>query len=85
MDVELFRMAKYGLGLTNKAIEEQSGIHRNTVNRAELGRASPDTMLQLQKFFTDLGVRFVETEDGLYGILVPNKVHSTSAQQETQT
>lgn len=70
MDVALFKMAKYGLGLTNKAIEEASGIHRNTVNRAELGRASPETMLQLQQFFTNQGVRFVETEDGLYGILI---------------
>lgn len=76
MDVKLFKMAKYGLGLTNKDIESLSGIHRNTVNRAELGRASAQTMLQLQQFFTSLGVEFVESKEGLYGILIPMIAHA---------
>lgn len=78
MDVALFKMAKYGLGLTNRAIEDGSGIHRNTVNRAELGRASPETMLQLQQYFTNQGVRFVQTDDGLYGILISAPERSTA-------
>lgn len=71
MDVPLLKMAKHGLGLTNREIEMASGIHRNTISRAELGQAGPDAMQRLQSFFTRAGVEFVEDEaNNVYGVLI---------------
>jgi len=68
------RLAKSALRMVNRDIQEITGLHKNTLLRAEAGQASPATMRLLRAFFMERGVKFIETDDEeLIGILIPMK------------
>lgn len=53
------RMAKAALQWSNADVAESSGLHRNTINRAENGDARPATLALLQQTFENAGVEFL--------------------------
>ena len=56
---EQVRMAKGALGLSNPALAEATGLHRNTINRAEKGEGRAATFDHLRRFFEAEGVVFL--------------------------
>lgn len=66
------RVAKAILKLTNQDIERMTGIHRNTLLRAEAGYFSEKTIMRLRAFYAELGVEFIEVNDHTKtGVLFP--------------
>ncbi|WP_089885045.1 helix-turn-helix domain-containing protein [Citreimonas salinaria] len=55
------RMAKAALGLSNPALADQTGLHRNTINRAEKGEGRDSTFDHLRRYFEAEGVQFLES------------------------
>ena len=45
------RMAKAGLGWSNSDLAELTGLHKNTINKAENGTARPATLALLKATF----------------------------------
>ncbi|WP_085793439.1 helix-turn-helix domain-containing protein [Roseivivax jejudonensis] len=62
------RMAKAALGLSNPQLAEKTGLHRNTLNRAERGEGRAATFDHLRRFFEAEGVVFVPENGGPEGI-----------------
>ena len=53
------RMAKAALGLTNKDLSKETGLHFNTINRAENDLGKAGNMLLLQTTLEAKGVEFI--------------------------
>ena len=52
-------MAKAALGLTNKDLSKETGLHFNTINRAENDLGKAGNMLLLQTTLEAKGVEFI--------------------------
>lgn len=48
---EQIKMAKAALGWSNNDLAELSGLHKNTINNAENGKAKESTFLLLKMLF----------------------------------
>lgn len=62
------RMAKGALGLSNPQLASATGLHRNTINRAEKGSGNASTFDHLRRFFEENGVVFIPENGGPAGI-----------------
>ncbi|MEX0282115.1 MAG: helix-turn-helix domain-containing protein [Arenibacterium sp.] len=62
------RMAKGALGLSNPQLAEATGLHRNTINRAEGGKGNASTFDHLRRFFEERGVQFIPENGGGAGV-----------------
>ena len=60
LTAEQVRMAKAALGLSNPSLAERTGLHRNTINRAEKGEGRAATFDHLRRFFEAQGVQFLD-------------------------
>ena len=68
------RLARTLLRLKHSELAELTGLHQNTLIRAEQGHATSKTMLHLRNFYATRGIEFVETEGaGMIGILFPRE------------
>lgn len=61
-------MAKASLGLSNPQLAERTGLHRNTINRAEKGEGRPATFDHLRRFFEGEGLEFIPENGGGAGV-----------------
>ena len=68
LTVEQIRMAKAALGWSNPMLAEKTGLHRNTLNRAENGTATRGTLETLKSEFEKAGVTFVDRNGGPAGV-----------------
>ena len=69
------RLARALLRLKNSDLAALTGLHENTLIRAEAGSATHKTMLQLRNFYTARGIEFVEAENtDMIGILFPKRM-----------
>lgn len=59
LTVEQIRMAKAALGWSNPMLAEMTGLHRNTLNRAENGEAKRSTLELLRRVFEGAGILFI--------------------------
>ncbi|WP_246692997.1 helix-turn-helix transcriptional regulator [Methylobacterium sp. WL64] len=66
--VEQIRMAKAALGWSNPMIAEKTGLHRNTLNRAENGDGKRSTLELLRHVFESAGLEFIPENGGGAGI-----------------
>lgn len=64
------RLAKAALNLSNPALSEATGLHKNTINSAEKEGGSPSksTLRALRMFFEARGVIFVPANGGPEGV-----------------
>ena len=62
------RMAKAALGLSNPQLAQVTGLHRNTISRAENGDAGVSTLDHLRRFFEGEGIVFVPENGGPAGV-----------------
>ncbi len=78
------RLAKAALNMSNPALSEATGLHKNTINSAEKegGSASKSTLRALRQFFEVRGVIFVPSNGGPEGVrfAAPLKDHGPSIQ-----
>lgn len=68
LTVEQIRMAKAALGWSNPTLAEKTGLHRNTLNRAENGEAKRATLELLRHVFEAGGLEFIPENGGGAGI-----------------
>ncbi|WP_235918910.1 helix-turn-helix domain-containing protein [Aureimonas psammosilenae] len=68
LTVEQIRMAKAALGWSNPTLAEKTGLHRNTLNRAENGTATRGTLETLRAEFEKAGVTFIPKNGGPAGV-----------------
>lgn len=68
LTVEQIRMAKAALNWSNPMLAEKTGLHRNTINRAENGTATRGTLETLKAEFEKAGVTFVPKNGGPAGV-----------------
>ena len=68
LTVEQIRMAKAALGWSNPTLAEKTGLHRNTLNRAENGEAKRATLELLRHVFEASGLEFIPENGGGAGI-----------------
>ncbi|MCJ2118532.1 helix-turn-helix domain-containing protein [Methylobacterium sp. J-001] len=68
LTVEQIRMAKAALGWSNPMIAEKTGLHRNTLNRAENGDGKRSTLELLRHVFEAAGLEFISENGGGAGI-----------------
>ena len=54
-------MAKAALGLTNKDLSKETGLHFNTINRAENDLGKAGNLLLLQTTLEAKGIEFIGT------------------------
>ncbi len=79
---EQHRLARALLRLKNSELAVHTGLHENTLIRAEAGSATAKTMLHLRNFYASKGIEFVEVEGtAMIGILFPKRLSVTSAQK----
>lgn len=57
------RLARTYLGLTVRDIEEATGLHKNTIMKAEAGSATDKTLRTLRQYYHGKSIRFIRTED----------------------
>jgi len=57
------RMAQSALDWSTAHLSQESGVHRNTINRAMKGEASRGTLAILQKTFEQAGVEFTNGDE----------------------
>lgn len=62
------RMAKAALGWSNPTLAEKTGLHRNTLNRAENGEAKQSTLNLLRHVFEAAGLEFIPENGGGAGV-----------------
>ena len=63
-----FRMAKAAIGLSNPQVSEMTGLHRNTLNKADKGEATDATWALLRITLEKLGVMFIDENGGPSGV-----------------
>ena len=68
LTVEQIKMAKAALGWSNPMIAEKTGLHRNTLNRAENGEGKRSTLELLKHVFEAAGVEFIPANGGGAGV-----------------
>lgn len=68
LTVEQIRMAKAALGWSNPTLAERTGLHRNTLNRAENGEAKRSTLELLRHVFEAAGIQFIPENGGGAGV-----------------
>ncbi|CAO4137945.1 helix-turn-helix domain-containing protein [Methylorubrum extorquens] len=68
LTVEQIRMAKAALGWSNPMMAEMTGLHRNTLNRAENGEAKRSTLELLRRVFEQAGLEFIPANGGGPGV-----------------
>lgn len=56
---EQIRMAKAALGFSNTDLAKLSGLHKNTINRAENGEAREATFALLKTLLEQSGIEFL--------------------------
>lgn len=57
------RLARTCLGLTVKDIERETGLHKNTIMKAEAGMGTDKTLRTLRQFYHEKKIRFIRTDD----------------------
>lgn len=57
------RLARTYLGLTVKDIEQETGLHKNTIMKAEAGLGTDKTLRTLRQYFHAKSIRFIRTDD----------------------
>lgn len=62
------RMAKAALGLSNPQLSEMTGLHRNTLNKADQGKATSATWALLRLTFEQQGIEFIPENGGGAGV-----------------
>ena len=67
------RMAKAALGLSNPQLAAETGLHRNTLNRAEKGEGRLATFDHLRRYFEAEGVVFIPENGGPAGVRYAGK------------
>ncbi|SFV14624.1 Helix-turn-helix [Methylobacterium sp. 174MFSha1.1] len=77
LTVEQIRMAKAALGWSNPTLAEKTGLHRNTLNRAENGEAKRSTLELLRRVFEEAGIEFIPENGGGAGIRFRNRADGT--------
>ncbi|KMO10365.1 helix-turn-helix domain-containing protein [Methylobacterium platani] len=70
-------MAKAALGWSNPTLAEKTGLHRNTLNRAENGEAKRSTLELLRRVFEEAGLEFIPENGGGAGIRFRNRADGT--------
>lgn len=68
LTVEQIRMAKAAVGWSNADLAEKTGLHRNTLNAAENGRAKRATLELLRRLFEEAGLSFIPENGGGAGV-----------------
>lgn len=68
MTAAQFRMAKAAVGVSNPQVSAMTGLHRNTLNKADKGEATDATWALLRHTFEQLDVVFVEKNGGPAGV-----------------
>jgi transcriptional regulator with XRE-family HTH domain len=79
------RLARTYLGLTVKEVEMQTGLHKNTLMKAEAGLGTEKTLRALRQFYHEKKIRFIRTDDDrsagiLYEINDEVQLESTKAE-----
>ncbi|MGV6840446.1 MAG: hypothetical protein ACWA40_09665 [Planktomarina sp.] len=67
MNAEQFKMAKAALGLSNPELAEQTGLHRNTLNKLDKGEGKASTLQHVRLVLESMGVQFLDTGDTAQG------------------
>ena len=62
------KMAKAALGWSNVDLAEKTGLHRNTINKAENGDARDATLALLKMTFEAAGIEFINANGGGPGV-----------------
>ena len=76
------RLARALLRLKNSELAAHTGLHENTLIRAEAGNATAKTMLHLRNFYASKGIEFVEAEGtDMIGILFPKRLSDAVEQK----
>ncbi|MBG6178775.1 DNA-binding XRE family transcriptional regulator [Labrenzia sp. EL_208] len=65
---EQFRMAKAALGLANPQVAEMTGLHRNTLNKADKGDATDATWALIKLTLEAAGIEFIPENGGGPGV-----------------
>ena len=68
MTGDQFRMAKAALNLSNPQVAEMTGLHRNTLNKADKGDATNATWALLRLTFEQAGLEFIPENGGGAGV-----------------
>lgn len=68
MTGEQFRMAKAALNLSNPQVAEMTGLHRNTLNKADRGEATSATWALLRLTLESAGIEFIPENGGGAGV-----------------
>lgn len=68
LTAQQFRMAKAAFGVTNPQVATMTGLHRNTLNKADRGEATDATWALLRLTFENLDVVFVDANGGPAGV-----------------
>lgn len=76
LTVEQIRMAKAALGWSNPMMAEMTGLHRNTLNRAENGEAKRSTLELLRRVFEQAGLEFIPANGGGPGVRLRENARS---------
>lgn len=74
MNAEQFKMAKAALGLSNPELAEQTGLHRNTLNKLDKGEGKASTHQHVRLALENMGIQFLENGDTSQGHGVALKV-----------
>ncbi|MDP5220921.1 transcriptional regulator [Ruegeria sp. 2205SS24-7] len=71
------RMAKGALGMTNPQLAAETGLHRNTINRAEKGEGKLATFDHLRRYFEGEGLEFIPENGGGSGVRFKSKANDS--------
>ena len=73
------RLAKAALGMSNPELAAETGLNRNTINKAEKpgGSANHSTLMNLRRYFESRGVVFVPENGGPAGIRFDENLDGT--------
>ena len=63
IDDTQIRMAKAALRWSNTDLAAKTGLHKNTINKAENGSGRPATLALLASVFEKEGVEFIPADD----------------------
>lgn len=66
-------MAKAGTRLQNPRLAQVTGMHKNTINKADRGEASNQTLAMLELVFRENDVKFDVDDDGFEWVGVKPK------------
>jgi len=61
MTPKQFKMAKAALGLSNPELAEETGLHRNTLNKIDKGDSKESTVQHVRLVLEARGIQFLDT------------------------